>query len=142
MPTAEEEQEGIFEEAWLLAELAAASEDHHLAPLLFQLAEDMAVRPHLLRDEADDPLAPIRTCDLHSGSNDPMPSAGREQMAARRRLREAEERVSRQSSVVDRLELIGNPEFLALARSVLCVLEACLETKRLWLSLCEAQPSL
>ncbi len=112
MPTVRSKDElaALFEDAWLLAELAAASADRRMVPQLIALAEDILA----WRNRADDaPESPS------VAGADP-----------RDMLDELEKRLARQRDVVARLVNTGGQECIALGRELLRLMQEAVEIAR------------
>jgi len=108
--------EELFEEAWQVADLAATSDDRHLAPRLQELAKDVLVwRNRRYRDGVKTSVA----ADLPS--RPPVPPCREAKLDDS--LRRMEALVARQQAVVSRLEQLGCNASAEAARDLLSATE-------------------
>jgi hypothetical protein len=133
---AENELEAFFEEVWQLAEFAAASEDRHLAPHLFALAEGIA-RENQPEGNAADP------CVAGPGPQPVGVARGFRRATASTehdvsRLDMMVERLARQRMLVFRMERSGDQATVELARQLLSLMQDTLEITRYRLAVCAA----
>ena len=125
---AENEFEAFFEEVWRLAELAAASEDRHLAPHLFALAEDIAREIQPEGDAAEPCVAGPDPQPVDVARGFRRATAATEHEVSR--LDMMVERLTRQRMLVLRLERTGDQAMVELARQVLSLMQDTLELTR------------
>ena len=125
---AENELEAFFEEVWQLAEFAAASEDRHLAPHLFALAEDIARESQPEGDAADPCVAGPDPQPVDVARRFQCATAATEHDVSR--LDTMVKRLARQRMLVSRVERTGDQAMVELARQVLSLMQDTLELTR------------
>jgi hypothetical protein len=145
-----EDLDELFEEAWQLVELAAATPDRHLVPRLLELAEDIAVWRSQLESEAPDAQFSAGTSLLIEAPQGRQYRVASEDHYTNRilslldsfaaNLSEMEARVSRQRLIVDRLERMGSRRSIEQGRRLLQLMEAATEITRRNRSLLETWP--
>jgi hypothetical protein len=133
---AENEFEAFFEEVWRLAEFAAVSEDRHLAPHLFALAEDIARENQPEGDAADPRVAGPDPQPVDVARGFRRATAATEHDVSS--LDTMVERLARQRMLVSRMERTGDQAIVKLARQLLSLMQDTLEITQYRLAVCAA----
>ena len=133
---AENELEAFFEEVWRLAEFAAASDDRHLAPHLFALAEDIAREIQPEGDAAEPCVAGPDPQPVDVARRFERATAATEHDVSR--LDTMVKRLARQRMLVSRVERTGDQATVELARQLLSLMQDTLEITRYRLAVCAA----
>lgn len=119
------EFDDFFEEVWQLAELAAEPADWQFAPLLFELAEDIAWEKQHESGAADLPFnrpepQPVDTALMFQhGTTLERPDLN----SPRSRLDTMEAQLSRQQVLISRLERVGDQQCVELAYQMLALMQ-------------------
>lgn len=122
----------FFEEVWQLAELAAGSEDRHLAPHLFELAEHIAWASQPEGDASDLSVArpDPQLIEASQGFRQGTALEDHDGDGSSARLDIMAERLSRQRMVVSRMERIGQRRSIELAYQLLRLMQDSIEITR------------